>query len=141
MYDTNPQSHNSDHPTWVAPSNCLPPFALAYSPSLLGLDTDTVELTDKTLLSELTTGEFNSPPSFRGHRMSVLIPTSLPPTLPHPHVLQVLTYNKRLKAATRGAIERLNLRNIKAHTFHAAAQRYWAQRYRRPLRSLMGFRV
>eukprot|EP00976_Prorocentrum_cordatum_P029903 608614-Prorocentrum_minimum.AAC.1 len=32
--------------------------------------TDTVELTVKTRLSELTTGKFNSPSVFRGRRMS-----------------------------------------------------------------------
>eukprot|EP00959_Pyramimonas_sp_CCMP1952_P160457 3356028-Pyramimonas_sp.AAC.1 len=38
------------------------------------LDTDTVELTIKTLLSHLITRELNSPPMFRKHRMSVSSP-------------------------------------------------------------------
>eukprot|EP00959_Pyramimonas_sp_CCMP1952_P033667 707207-Pyramimonas_sp.AAC.1 len=37
-------------------------------------DTDTVELTIKTLSSKLAAGKFNSPPKFCGHRMSVSSP-------------------------------------------------------------------
>eukprot|EP00959_Pyramimonas_sp_CCMP1952_P323158 6762217-Pyramimonas_sp.AAC.1 len=56
-------------------------FSRRFFTDTLGLDTDTVELTVTTLLSHLTTGEFNSPAnSLRAPSMSELSPTGKSPT-------------------------------------------------------------
>ncbi|KAK3247689.1 hypothetical protein CYMTET_42827 [Cymbomonas tetramitiformis] len=45
--------------------------------------------------------------------------------LPHRRIL-VLTYNARLKLATRAAIQHYGLRNVEAHSFHAAGAKFYA---------------